>query len=308
MSQRTRACVDCEADISGRHRNSIRCEACAAAEKKRIQRDRVRPHRSTRPRLPRVRPRRSCVACGREFQPKQDAQETCSVACWQWREARPGIPRLLGRPCVVCGDPVTDTRAGVKYCSRRCAVAADKRRRRPIAAEYQRATICVHCGADLSARKAGTLYCSDECWSRETYAPGSYTYRSSRRCERCGEPLGHDERVNRRHCSDRCTVLANQVVRRARRRRLPAERFPVWEIFERDNWVCHICGTAVDETLHDRHPMSASLDHLIPFSHPASPGHVRSNVALAHLRCNFSKNGRVREADWHLHRQLKRAA
>lgn len=102
--------------------------------------------------------------------------------------------------------------------------------------------------------------------------------------------------------------MANQVIRRARRALLPAIRFSRIEIFERDGWTCHICNAPVDPALDHPDQWSASLDHLIPFCDPASPGHVPANVALAHLYCNFAKNGRTRPEDWALHRQLVAAS
>jgi 5-methylcytosine-specific restriction endonuclease McrA len=52
-------------------------------------------------------------------------------------------------------------------------------------------------------------------------------------------------------------------------------------------------------------PFSASLDHIIPYAIPGCPGHVWANVALAHLRCNISKNDRVQPADWNLYYSLR---
>lgn len=51
-------------------------------------------------------------------------------------------------------------------------------------------------------------------------------------------------------------------------------------------------------------PDSPTIDHLIPLAHPATPGHVKTNVALAHRRCNLSKNDRVRMRDFGLRIRL----
>ncbi len=90
-------------------------------------------------------------------------------------------------------------------------------------------------------------------------------------------------------------------LRRARMEALPSERINRWKVFERDGWICHLCKLPVDKTLSGLDPGMASLDHIIPFNEPDSPGHVWTNVALAHLRCNFSKNARTRQEDWSLH-------
>jgi 5-methylcytosine-specific restriction endonuclease McrA len=56
-------------------------------------------------------------------------------------------------------------------------------------------------------------------------------------------------------------------------------------IYERDGWICQLCHKKVDKNLKWPHPMSASLDHIIPAVDDAST-HEPTNVQLAHLRCN----------------------
>lgn len=63
------------------------------------------------------------------------------------------------------------------------------------------------------------------------------------------------------------------------------------DIFERDEWVCGICGGAVDRTVRHPDPWSASLDHIIPLSKGGT--HTRENVQLAHFRCNVRKSAKV---------------
>jgi hypothetical protein len=47
--------------------------------------------------------------------------------------------------------------------------------------------------------------------------------------------------------------------------------------------ICWICGQWIDYTLKFPDPFSASGDHITPLSRG---GHVRGEVAPAHLRCN----------------------
>lgn len=65
--------------------------------------------------------------------------------------------------------------------------------------------------------------------------------------------------------------------RAARLRAAPRERFDREEIFERDEWICGICGKPVNEG-------DASLDHIVPLA--LGGAHTRANVRLAHIRCN----------------------
>lgn len=56
--------------------------------------------------------------------------------------------------------------------------------------------------------------------------------------------------------------------------------------------ICAICGQPVDKTLKFPHPMSPTVDHIIPVAkggHPAS----RDNMQLAHLICNQVKSSRL---------------
>ena len=62
-------------------------------------------------------------------------------------------------------------------------------------------------------------------------------------------------------------------------------------VFERDKWLCGLCGTSVDQELLWPDPMSKSLDHIRPLS--LRGDHSYENVQLAHLRCNISKGNRV---------------
>lgn len=87
--------------------------------------------------------------------------------------------------------------------------------------------------------------------------------------------------------------LAKQ--RRVRKKGLPTEKFMNREIFDRDEWVCQLCGDLVDPDLRWPNPWSVSLDHVIPISNPNCPGHVWDNVWTTHLRCNLSKNARLLE-------------
>ena len=81
------------------------------------------------------------------------------------------------------------------------------------------------------------------------------------------------------------------LARRARQRGAMREIFDPAEVYERDDWVCQICRTAIDRSAKARTPLSASLDHIIPLSRGGE--HSRANTQCAHLRCNVKKGTRV---------------
>ena len=69
------------------------------------------------------------------------------------------------------------------------------------------------------------------------------------------------------------------------------EHFSATEIYERDGWVCKLCGEMVQRDAKWPEPLSPSLDHIVPLS--KGGGHLRDNVQLAHLICNVRKGNRV---------------
>ncbi len=66
---------------------------------------------------------------------------------------------------------------------------------------------------------------------------------------------------------------------------------PAPEVFERDGWVCGICGQLIDPVLKWPEPRSASLDHVLPLA--AGGEHTRANTQAAHLICNIRKGART---------------
>jgi len=75
---------------------------------------------------------------------------------------------------------------------------------------------------------------------------------------------------------------------RAKKRGVDLKKFSNIEIFERDGWMCGICGQKINRKLKWPHPRSKSLDHIVPLSRGGA--HIPQNVQAAHLRCNLSKH------------------
>lgn len=79
--------------------------------------------------------------------------------------------------------------------------------------------------------------------------------------------------------------------RRTHKEAAAVEEISSRRVYERDGWICQLCGESVDKTLRNRHPMMASLDHIVPVSKGGA--HTYDNVQLAHLSCNNAKGARV---------------
>ena len=58
--------------------------------------------------------------------------------------------------------------------------------------------------------------------------------------------------------------------------------------------LCAICGKRVDKKLKYPHPMSATVDHIIPVSKGGHPSDL-SNLQLAHFHCNRQKSDKLTE-------------
>lgn len=56
--------------------------------------------------------------------------------------------------------------------------------------------------------------------------------------------------------------------------------------------TCGICGHLVDFSLKSPHPMSASIDHIVPVSKNGHPSDI-DNLQLAHRACNRQKSDKV---------------
>ena len=56
--------------------------------------------------------------------------------------------------------------------------------------------------------------------------------------------------------------------------------------------VCALCGNPVDKTLKFPHPMSATVDHIIPVAKGGHPSAL-DNLQLAHLICNQVKSSKL---------------
>lgn len=176
---------------------------------------------------------------------------------------------------------------------------------------------CIICGKEYEV-KGKSLVCSNECRKADGrnkyYADHDHNLElakkrwvtterqrridkfvsETKKCEWCGESFTTEYGdVRRTYCSQTCAKrkerhdkhYSNSAIKRYKAER-NGEKVKAVEIYERDKWVCQICNKRVNKCLNYPHPMSASLDHIIPIADGGT--HTRVNVQLAHLRCNVS--------------------
>lgn len=59
--------------------------------------------------------------------------------------------------------------------------------------------------------------------------------------------------------------------------------------------TCWRCGHYIDQTLDHRHPLSSTVDHVIPLSLGGDPLDL-ANLRHAHRRCNSRRGNRIGKA------------
>jgi 5-methylcytosine-specific restriction endonuclease McrA len=93
--------------------------------------------------------------------------------------------------------------------------------------------------------------------------------------------------------ANRSKTRAYKQQRRAQIKGGLVEDFTDIEIFERDHWICGICGEMIDSVIGYPDSLSPFLDHIVPLTKGGN--HTRDNCQASHLRCNISKGNRLLE-------------
>lgn len=200
----------------------------------------------------------SCIDCGAEF------------------KARPSHGSTRCRPCGRTYGLGFGSAAGVaaniaQSRSRKQLVLAGPRRRAD--------TLAYRLAADQLIRAAAGSRPRARIWVDAT-------------CRVCGERFlcmrTNDLPV---YCSRRCLRRSSKV----RRRAMAAGGTPVTysriKIFERDKWICRLCGKRVKRQARVPDPKAPVIDHVVPLSAGAENGGVDApwNVQCAHFLCNSIK-------------------
>lgn len=221
---------------------------------------------------------RTCAVCSASIAHRSSRAKYCSQQCRDWLRHHPGEPiPKAGRSCRQCGSGIDERRLEVRYCSLLC------QRRFLGGVPHRDSAICAECGTSFAPKHAAQRYCTGGCRDR---ACARNWYRANLEHARA-QRRGYNQRTGAG------TAGTHRYL--ARKRRQIVEQFTNREIFERDGWECRVCGDSVDQSVRWPHPLSATLDHILPVS-KGGP-HARSNVQLAHAFCNLSKSdGEVERA------------
>lgn len=212
---------------------------------------------------------------------------------------------MVDRTCRICDALIIDISYHAEGSSQRCCSMDCLRTHWRLKAQRRNRTQtktskpCRMCGQPTepkAGRGRDRIYCSESCRILiRTSAEG--TPISVRDCDRCGAAFVAPRWYNSKRCAT-CTPIAFKAKQRAsaarhRARKVGAaiEQFTNDEIYERDGWRCGLCGKLIHKAKPFPHPMSRSIDHVVPLSKGGD--HSRANVQAAHYGCNSRKNNGV---------------
>lgn len=248
----------------------LACVGCGENVIRRTGRERycspscVRRHEYTRRKAKIDTPLVECEECGVRFTQSlrtalgnNTGRLLCSPKCWLPKKAKQEPKPKPTGPCRICGLIFTKSTHSSSICSDGCRKADESQKAR------------LH----SAAQKAATI--------------------KPRPCRECRKVFTPEYGTKRRvFCSQQCSYRfakrAGKASRRARTRGLIAEAFNPIEVFERDGWRCHLCGTKTK--LRDRgtaKPKAPELDHIVSLAEGGP--HTRANTACACRSCNGRK-------------------
>lgn len=192
-------------------------------------------------------------------------------------------------PCGVCGTPTLNPRV----CSLQCAGTMASYTKilidegfviKPIGLSR----LCAQCGK-MTMRPR---YCSDRCSrqaerrrNRQRDLDRQKVYDQERGhsgrchlkpCLRCSWPTPRPK-----YCSEFCAMAASKP----RRRKISNKVREI--VYNRDGWICYLCGLPVDPSVSTQSKLGATIDHVIPVN--AGGSDEIGNLRLAHRGCNSSK-------------------
>jgi HNH endonuclease len=215
--------------------------------------------------------------------------------------------------CTACGGKYQgERRAKTDMCPPCARSTGQISRRITLGITYQGAhckvyfTECSECHKVFTSQRLQSV-CSEEACVKKANAQRSrkqYVRTHPRTCKDCGISIS----IGKHRCDDCLSVWkkkAARAQRRAERKRgspsrtmtshrkrarffgVTYEHVNRLTVFVRDGWRCGICNKKINQRLAYPHPMSASIDHIVPMSEGGP--HVVANLQAAHFICNCYK-------------------
>ena len=182
---------------------------------------------------------------------------------------------------------------GRRFCSQECFGLSTRKPK--VEREPHPLRPCGVCGKDHRPSWPSQL-CSDECrtkLSQIRFDARRGIDRAPRICPECGNSFTpvYGSRL-RLFCSADCSYRNGKRTARAKGKRkkiaVSVESVNPQKVFERDGWLCHLCGKPTSRSRRGTmHPLAPELDHVLPLSKGGD--HSYANTACAHRKCNALK-------------------
>ena len=233
-----------------------------------------------------------CAECGRTFEATHK-RRFCCVKCREnaYKTKKRGglLPKLQKRSrrgiCLQCGR-LTGIR-WTKFCCRECAFEYDRIRAEYL--EFEREM--------LDTTRAIKSLISELRKVRRIKVAQEKALKRVSTCQVCGAPITWHMGSPPKYCSRACSRKSEafkmhrrkaKAQRRAREKKLPRQSIDPLMVFERDGWLCRLCGTPTPrEKRGTCDPDAPELDHIKPLSKGGH--HAWSNVQCLCRQCNQRK-------------------
>ncbi len=237
-----------------------------------------------------------CSKCNNKYIKKVAWQKCCSKKCTIALKRESGISRY-SYTCQGCGKIYHPKQKDRKtFCSRKCAYknihlwASFRKKDGTIRSEEERKESRLF-------KKASSDPCNKAyaCWQTRIIQYNKKIIKTIT-CKWCGVTFKNKYGIKRRKfCCPECLKKYNDTLRRNKERAkewgIEWESINPFDIYFRDGWICQICKGHINKKAKHPHPMSASLDHIVPLSKGGT--HTDRNVQCAHLICNISKGAKI---------------
>lgn len=208
--------------------------------------------------------------CGTSGCPNAHRAKGLCSSCYN-RQHQPDRHRKSTVACSWCGKPTlkhTASRFAQRFCSLACRDAQRARRR----AEARLPVLFV---GEIQRPRPAQVQTYGRTWTAGT-------------CAECQAPFV-DAQPHTRFCSQPCGRRARRRAWKERTDRLVPATVRA-QVYERDRWVCWLCTKPIKRDVCAPHPLSHSVDHVVPQSEGGK--HVLSNLRAAHFLCNSIRGDR----------------
>lgn len=255
---------------------------------------------------------RNCEFCGKGFVANRSDKRYCDLVCAKKHAGQKRSAALADwRECGVCGKQFNakQYQGSGKFCSRECGFIG-QRRNGPGDTQWIHWWFgnCAVCGVFFRKASRQTLMCGEECRSEFERRRSRDHYHKTKKlsvgevhCRECGKTIRFLNRSGqRKYCSKACAFRCSHRDAKHRRKQRVRSALGVSlgldQLISRDRGRCALCGRKVAVGKKAPHPLSPTVDHIIPLS--MGGAHDQSNLQLAHFECNWRKGASEQGQMW----------